>query len=169
VPLRAAIYSSTSASPVVELAATDISYGPVSGSVFNFTPPPDAKIEEPAKNDTATAGTAARRARVAPAVRRGARSAGTSRARSAHAADAPKVSSSGHGVSSIAVLEEKAKSGESSTDLPEGLPKVKVNGATATELATELGTLLTFERSGVRYLLVGAVAPAAIETVARGL
>ena len=48
-------------------------------------------------------------------------------------------------------------------------PKVKVNGATATELATDLGTLLTFERSGVRYLLVGSVTPAAIEAVARGL
>ena len=31
VPLRAAIYSSTSSSPVIELAATEISYGPVDG------------------------------------------------------------------------------------------------------------------------------------------
>ena len=34
---------------------------------------------------------------------------------------------------------------------------------------TELGTLLSFDRSGVRYLLVGAVPPGAIEALARGL
>ena len=46
VPLRAAIYSSTSSSPAIELAATSISYGPVDGSVFEFTPPANAKVEE---------------------------------------------------------------------------------------------------------------------------
>src|SRR5664279_5257532 len=42
-PLRAALYSSTSSSPVIELAASEVSYGPVSGSVFEFTPPANAK------------------------------------------------------------------------------------------------------------------------------
>ena len=46
VPLRAAIYSSTSSSPALELAATSISYGPVDRSVFEFTPPANAKVEE---------------------------------------------------------------------------------------------------------------------------
>ncbi len=46
VPLRAAIYSSTSSSPVIELAATEVSFGPVEDSVFAFTPPPGAKIDE---------------------------------------------------------------------------------------------------------------------------
>ena len=36
-------------------------------------------------------------------------------------------------------------------------------------VVTALGTLLSFERSGVRYLLAGSVTPAAIEAVARGL
>ena len=43
------------------------------------------------------------------------------------------------------------------------------SGTTAAELPTALGTLLGFERSGVRYLLVGAVTPANIEAVAKGL
>ncbi len=51
----------------------------------------------------------------------------------------------------------------------EGLPKVTINGASASELRTELGTLLSFERSGVRYVLAGSVTPAAIEALARGL
>ena len=63
----------------------------------------------------------------------------------------------------------KAGSKSSSVNLPEGLQKVKINGVSATELPTALGTLLSFERSGVRYLLAGSVTPAAIEAVARGL
>jgi hypothetical protein len=46
---------------------------------------------------------------------------------------------------------------------------VSINGVNASELRTELGTLLTFERSGVRYVLAGSVPPATIEALARGL
>ena len=46
---------------------------------------------------------------------------------------------------------------------------MNINGTKANELRTELGTLLSFERSGVRYLLAGAVAPAQLEAIARGL
>jgi outer membrane lipoprotein-sorting protein len=46
VPLRLAVYSTTSPSPVIELTATEISYGAVASSVFDFTPPADAKINE---------------------------------------------------------------------------------------------------------------------------
>jgi outer membrane lipoprotein-sorting protein len=150
VPLRAAIYSSTTPAPVIELAATEISYGPVDASVFNFTPPPGTKVEE-----VSTPGKDAAKPAAPP----------TSGAHS-H----PKITTHGHGVTGIAVVEASVKAGaKSSLNLPEGLPKVKINGASATELATALGTLLSFERSGVRYLLVGSVTPAAIEAVAQGL
>jgi outer membrane lipoprotein-sorting protein len=150
VPLRAAIYSSASSSPVIELAASEVSYGPVAGSVFEFTPPPSAKVEEVTLPDG-----------------RQAKHSGTHAGAHGH----PKVTTRGHGVTGVAVLESKAKAGagSSSDGLPEGLPKVKINGANATELSTALGTLLSFESSGVRYLVVGAVTPAAVETVARGL
>ena len=46
---------------------------------------------------------------------------------------------------------------------------MNINGTSATELPTALGTLLSFERSGVRYLLVGSVTPATIEAFARSL
>jgi outer membrane lipoprotein-sorting protein len=157
VPLRAAIYSSTTPSPVIELAASEISYGPVDDSVFNFTPPPGTKVEEistPGK-DAATPSTPSTSA--TPGQPKGAHS---------H----PKVTTHGHGVSGIAVIESTVKPGSKSPlGALEGLPKVKINGASATELATSLGTLLSFERSGVRYLLVGSVTPATIEAVARGL
>jgi outer membrane lipoprotein-sorting protein len=150
VPLRAAIYSSTSSAPAIELAATSISYGPVSSSVLEFTPPANAKIEEvvlPHKQHTADP------------------------ASSTHDGERPHVTTRGHGLSTIAVIESKTKTGadESSSTLPEGLQQVKIDGTTATELPTELGTLLGFESSGVRYLLAGVVGPAALEAVARGL
>src|ERR1700691_2584244 len=46
VPLRVAVYSTQSATPVLELAATEISYGAVPSSVFEFTPPSGAKVTE---------------------------------------------------------------------------------------------------------------------------
>ncbi len=150
VPLRAAIYSSTSSSPVIELAATEISYGPVADSVFEVNPPANAKVEE-----------------ITPP------SSGEANAthKSPHGADKPKVTTDGRGPSTIAVLESKEEGAtKTGTGEPlEGLPKVSINGTGASELRTELGTLLTFERSGVRYLLAGSVAPATIEALARGL
>lgn len=150
VPLRAAVYSSTSSSPALELTVTSISYGPVESSVFEFTPPANAKVEEivlPHKHSGPAAST--------------------------QSDERPHLTSQGHGITSIAVIESKAKTGAtgqtSQTTLPEGLQKVKIDGAEATELPTELGTLLSFESSGVRYLLAGAVGPAALEAVAKGL
>ncbi|HEV7585536.1 MAG TPA: DUF2092 domain-containing protein [Solirubrobacteraceae bacterium] len=148
-PLRAAIYSSTSSSPVIELAATDeVSYGPVAASVFEFKPPAGAKVQDvklPEKSASATAKNGA--------------DSGTH----------PKVTQHGKGISSVVVAEQAQSSGKKPSTLPEGLPQVKVNGLTATELPTALGTILSFERSGVRYVLGGFVPPSAIEAVARGL
>jgi len=150
VPLRAAIYSSTSSSPALELAATEISYGPVESSVFEFTPPANATVEEvvlPHKHSS---------------------NSGESGA-SEHDGERPHVTTDGHGLSTIAVIEAKTKAGAKEPALPEGLQRVKINGVEASELPTELGTLLSFERAGVRYFLAGAVSPAAVEAVARDL
>lgn len=147
VPLRAAVYSSTSSAPVIELAATEVSYGPVPDSVFEVNPPADAKVEEI----------------VLP-------SGGTHTSDKPTAGSEPDLTTQGHGPSTIAILESEAKVGaKSPTESLEGLPKVTIDGTSASELRTALGTLLTFERSSVRYLLAGSVTPAAIEAVARGL
>jgi outer membrane lipoprotein-sorting protein len=146
-PLRAAIYSSTSSSPVLELAATEVSFGPVSDSVFSFTPPANAKVEEITTSETET--------------------------QSPHKSTSqsqPKITVHGNGPAAIAVLESKLPAGKhSSSSALESLPKVTINGTSASELRTALGTLLTFERSGVRYVLAGSDTPAAIEALARGL
>jgi outer membrane lipoprotein-sorting protein len=149
-PLRAAIYSSTSSSPVIELAATDeVSYGPVADSVFEFKPPAGAKVQE---------------------VKLPEKSASNGSTPGTDSTGHPTVTHHGKGISGVLVVEGKQTSSQkSSTTLPEGLPQVKINGLSATELPTALGTLLSFERSGVRYVLGGFVPPSTIEAVARGL
>jgi outer membrane lipoprotein-sorting protein len=148
-PLRAAIYSTASSSPVIELAATEVSYGPVESSTLDFTPPASAKVEVltlPTKHSSNTSG-------------------------SSSGGEQPHVSTSGKGLGAIVLAESPVKAG-SKEAIPsglEGLPKVSINGTSATELPTPLGTLLTFDRAGIRYLLAGSVTPASIEAFARGL
>jgi outer membrane lipoprotein-sorting protein len=151
VPLRAAVYSSTSSSPVIELAASEVSYGPVADSVFEFTPPASAKVQEIKSTDVHGTGAPGQGPK--------------------DEAQKPTVTTHGQGVTAIAVGEVKAPAGgeKNTSTTIEDLPKVNINGASASELRTELGTILSFERSGVRYVLAGAVTPAAVEALARGL
>ena len=142
VPLRAAIYSSTTSTPAVELAAQEISFGPVSESVFEVTPPSSAKVEELVLGGEGK-----------PA------SHGDGKER-------PQLQVHGHGVTAIAVL--SAKAGKQAPSLGE-LPKVEIDGVGASELRTELGTVLTFARAGRSYVLAGAVPATAIEALARSL
>jgi outer membrane lipoprotein-sorting protein len=151
IPLRTAIYSTNSSAPVIELAATEVSYGPVESSTLNFTPPANAKVEEvtlPTKHDSGASGS--------PSPSPG---------------EKPHVSTSGKGLGAIVLLESPVKAGakEPTSSELEDLPKVSINGTSASELPTQLGTLLTFERAGVRYLLAGSVTPASIEAFARGI
>jgi outer membrane lipoprotein-sorting protein len=150
-PLRAAVYSSTSSSPVIELAATDgVSYGPIADSVFEFKPPAGVKIQD---------------------VKLPEKSASKTGKPAADKYGHPTITHHGHGIAGVVVAEEKqpGSAPKHSSSLPEGLPQVKVGGATATELPTALGTILSFERSGVRYVVGGFVPPSTIEAVARGL
>jgi outer membrane lipoprotein-sorting protein len=158
-PLRAAIYAKGSSSPVIELTATELSYEPVPASVFEIAPPPGAKVQEVTtpKKGTGTSGQ---------------EGAGPSGPSAPGGAGRPKITTHGEGLEAIALLESPVKAGAAGTSspmLPEGLQKVQINGASATELPTALGTLLTFERSSIRYLLAGSVTPASIEAFARSL
>ena len=50
-----------------------------------------------------------------------------------------------------------------------GLQELSLDGTTAYELATALGTVVEFRRDGVGYTVVGSVPPAAAEAAARAL
>ena len=49
------------------------------------------------------------------------------------------------------------------------LPEVNIDGDTGQEIATALGTLVTFDSGGVTYVVAGSVPPVAAENAARGL
>jgi hypothetical protein len=74
----------------------------------------------------------------------------------------------GQGLGAIVVLERAADSGGSMGALG-ALPTVSLDGVTAHELATQLGTVLTWRRNGVSFVLAGSVPPAAAEAAARAL
>jgi hypothetical protein len=118
--------------------------------VFEFKPPAGAKVQE---------------------IKLPEKSSSTTGTQPPGGSSNPTVTKHGSGIGAVAVVEDKraGTSEKESSGLPEGLPTVKINGATATELSTALGTVLSFERSGVHYLVGGFVAPSSVEEVARGL
>jgi outer membrane lipoprotein-sorting protein len=196
VPLRFAIYARGSSSPVIELKATDISYGPVAASTFQATPPSGAKIVSVAtpKGQSGSGATSDRADR-----KQGKHAEVTGAAAVARhlpfALTAPKtlvglgqqdvklldwnhtpaaLVTYGKGLGGIAVIEQPAKaSGQSQRqggDQPGlNLPTVSINGATGQELDTALGTLLRFTRGGISYTVIGSVPASAAELAARAL
>ena len=74
----------------------------------------------------------------------------------------------GHGLGGI-VLVEHAAGRSSGSDQASSLPKVALGDATGHELATQLGTVLLFDRGGVSFVLAGSMPPAAAEAAARSL
>jgi hypothetical protein len=81
----------------------------------------------------------------------------------------------GQGLGGIAVIEQTA-SGKSSAGSKSGgnqsglnLPTVSINGHSAQELPTALGTVLHLSSGGVEYTVIGSVPPTAAEMAARQL
>ena len=79
----------------------------------------------------------------------------------------------GEGLGAIGVFQHKAeKAADDEREQDEGaprLPEINIDGATGSELATALGTVVTFERGGIAYVVAGSVPPVAAENAARGL
>ena len=197
VPLRAAVYAQGQSDPVLELVATDVSYGAVSDDTVKTTVPAGAKVvrldpKTPAADGATKHGT--------PADGHGGDPSATSIDALAKTLDftlaAPDklaglprkgiygvdvdsrkgaLVTYGKGLGAIVVFEHKtdpkdatsAKPSPARRDSP--LPQINIDGTTGTELATALGTLVTFERGGVSYVVAGSVPPVAAENAARGL
>jgi hypothetical protein len=79
------------------------------------------------------------------------------------------VSTYGQGLGAILVLQSKAGKGGENPLSKLRLPRIAIGDATGSELATALGTVLTFQRHGVSYVVAGSVPPLAAENAARGL
>jgi outer membrane lipoprotein-sorting protein len=168
VPLRAAVYSTATSSPVLELAASEVSLGAVESSVFELNPPANAKVHELKPTDHRSRRVGGWRLSAVESSGHGHHT----RLRGALAGGAgtpPKLTLHGKGPGAIAVLEQKASGAHGEAQAQTGLPQVKVGNAKASELRTALGTILSFERAGVRYVLAGSVKPGALLSLASGL
>jgi outer membrane lipoprotein-sorting protein len=185
IPLRVAVYAAGSSSPVLELKATEVSFGPVDTSVFSVSPPASAQVvdltaplahsHQGDRSQTQVSGAGAVQKELSfpladPATLDGLPQREV-RLASVNSSKASLVLY-GKGLGGIAVLEQPVKqSGGKSTanGLLGSLPTVSIDGATGHELATALGTVLTFDRAGVSYTVIGSIPPAAAEAAARGL
>jgi outer membrane lipoprotein-sorting protein len=182
-PLRAAVYARGASTPVIELKATDISFGPVASSVFDVTPPAGAKtqaVHPPSGNDGGTRHAHGKPVTGLARVQKGlhfqlaapARVAGRSRAGVALLGKGNgAVVTYGRGLGGIAVVQQQVKPGSQQKN-PLGrteLPTVSINGTSAQELSTPLGTVLRFQRGDVMYVVAGSAPRAAVESAARGL
>lgn len=185
VPLRAAVYAKGESSPVLELKATEISFGAVPDSVFEVAPPPGAKVvdlsppeggaEEDAAGETApVTGLDAVQRQTSFAVSAPSSLAGMARDEVrlvAGGEDAGALVTYGQGLGGLAVLELPAgKESGSGGDQSLQLPSVSIAGATGgQELETPLGTLIRFRREGVEYTVAGSVTAAVAREAAQGL
>jgi hypothetical protein len=67
------------------------------------------------------------------------------------------------------LVERKADASASSSSAMAALPSVSLDGVTAHELATELGTVLQWQSGGTTFVLAGSQPPAAAEAAARAV
>ncbi|MGH3428211.1 MAG: LolA family protein, partial [Mycobacteriales bacterium] len=184
VPLRFAVYRRTDSSPVLSLTVTDISFGKVSASDLAVPLAPGTKVvkvhmpthpaqtaSEPRKHQPEITGLAAvanalpfrlsAPASVVGLPRHSVRFVSLGGSKSAMAVY-------GQGLGALVVLEQPVPA--KTTDSPlAALPTVSIDGASAHELDTALGTLIQFDRGGVRYTVVGSLPQAAAEAAARAI
>ncbi|HUA04920.1 MAG TPA: hypothetical protein VMB27_13535 [Solirubrobacteraceae bacterium] len=198
IPLGVAIYSTNSSTPVLELKATDISYGAQPASDFKISAPAGAKvvrISTPAGH-TGAAAKAHKRGKHATKAQAPITGAAAVQAHVPFTLAAPAqldglnqqsvqllnwggspaaLVTYGEGLGGIAVIQQSASGQNSSASSGNGdhqglsLPTVSINNHTAQELPTALGTVLRVSNGSVEYTLLGSVPPAAAEMAARQL
>lgn len=191
VPLRLSVYARNSASPVLELSVTHISYGAVPAADFSAAAPQGAKVTALGGPGAAAGGRRGRSAQL--------RGLAAVRAAAPFALDAPATLAGfsrgevrllgagaratalidyGRGLDGVLVVERSAASrtlslssgggnGEDHAGL--SIPTVTINGISAPELQTALGTVLQFRRAGVSFTVLGSVPAKVAESAARGL
>ena len=197
-PLRAAVYAQGQTTPVLELKATEVDYGAVSDDAVKTTIPADAEVvtlggedagrpgataKERAKHGKGVSGVDAVAKQLDFALAAPDKLAGLPR-QGVHLVDADgdkgALVTYGEGLGAIVVFQHKVDAAKQAADEKEHgggfhgggdspLPEINIDGTTGTELATALGTVVSFERDGVKYLVAGSVPPVAAENAARGL
>ncbi len=192
-PLRVAIFARGATEPTLALAASEISFGAVDSAVFAVQPPPSAKVEELSPANAAARkqaghkpakpihGLAAARAGAPFTVSAPAELAGRKRTEVMLVGEGKRKSvivSYGTGLGAITVIESAASGNSQLPTIASSkvhgrdaikIPTVRVGSANATVLATPLGSIASFTRDGVRYVVIGSVTQQDALAAARGL
>jgi hypothetical protein len=190
IPLEAAVYAEGQDDPVLELRATEVDYGPISDDALAVSLPegtdvvdlsldhgaPSAPGHDGARAGRLVRGAEAVQARLPFELAAPATLAGLPRRQVylAPGAEHPAaIVSYGEGLGGLVVI-ETARDEAGGDPLTGGgqrleLPRVNIDGATGSELATALGTVITFDEDGVSHVVLGSVEPQAAETAAREL
>jgi outer membrane lipoprotein-sorting protein len=180
IPLRVAIYAQGSSTPALALEATNISYGPVASSNVDITPPASATVVDlssvasgtdqtgTADQTTQVSGLDAVQAAVDFPIAAPDTLVGLPRQDVRLAGKSAALVVYGQGLGAMLVVEHKADSTKTGGMIA-GLPTVSLNGVTAHELATQLGTVLEWQQGGRSFVLAGSLPPVAAESAAREL
>lgn len=199
VPLRFAVYARGSSSPVIELKATEISFGRVPSSDFNVSPPIGSKVvkvsttgashnralshsrrEVSRRRQHEVSGVAAVSRQLPFSLNAPTTLVGLGRQSVTLLESGRKPAALvtyGQNLGGIAVVEQSASSAGTSGDSNQSgdhgqgltLPTVSINGSTGQELDTALGTVIRFTSGSVSYTVLGSVPPAAAKAAARAL
>jgi outer membrane lipoprotein-sorting protein len=197
VPLGIAIYARGNPTPVLELKATQISYGPVSKGDLSIHAPAGAKIVRIAPTASPATSHAAKRGKNG-AAKTHTEVTGPAAVQShlpfklaapRGLVGLPRQSTQlldwggspaalvtyGQGLGGIAVIEQTASSQTRSSSQSGGdrqgltLPTVSIHGHSGQELSTALGTVIRFTSGRVAYTVLGSVPATAAEAAAKAL
>jgi outer membrane lipoprotein-sorting protein len=177
VPLRIGIYAQGNSSPALELAVTDISYGAVASSDVDISPPAGAKVVDLGSGPQSSQGSGTPPVTGLDAVQAAAdfpvvapdSLVGLPRQDVRLVGGDTAVALYGQGLGGIVLIERKADASGSQDGALSGLPTVSLDGLTAHELATQLGTVLTWQSGGTSFVLAGSQPAAAAEAAARAV
>ncbi|HWD76477.1 MAG TPA: hypothetical protein VG371_15160 [Solirubrobacteraceae bacterium] len=193
-PLDIAISARGNSTPVLEIKATNISFGSVPASTFALTPPAGYKLVKVSTPATTGAKSAARNGKKAKAKHAAVTGVAAVAGRVPFTLAAPATLDGlprqttrlldwggkpaalvtyGQNLGGIAIIEQTADTSSnaptSSSSSHLSLPTVSINGHSGTELATALGTVLRYTSGGVAYTVLGSVPPSAAEQAAKAL
>jgi hypothetical protein len=173
-PLRLGVFAQGSSAPVLQLAVKDISYGAVPSSDVDVAPPADAKVVDlgqgahshEGSSTPAVTGLAAVKAAAGFPVVAPDTLVGLPRNDVRLVGGHTVLALYGQGLGRILLIERMAEASGSAGVLS-SLPTVSLDGLTAHELATQLGTALAWQAGGTSYVLAGSLPAAAAEAAAR--
>jgi hypothetical protein len=174
VPLRVAIHGKGASSAPLALSVTHIGYGRVPAADVDIAPPSDAKVVDLGglasgpgrKHSKPVTGLTAVHKAAPFAVVAPPRLAGRA-LRDIRLTGKAVVAVYGEALDSIVVVERQAAA--SGAGAMSALPAVHLGGISAHELTTALGTVLTWKRDGVGFVVAGSVTSATAEAAAREL